>query len=178
MRTFRSDRHRDSVRRTDRRRTKKPKQAIHMRASIRGCGSGGEFVRFDVMAPGLVSIVLDCRRAAPLAHFWAVALGWKVREYDADEVARLGRLGLTPATDPTVAVDAPDGSLTLFVVEVPESKTAKNRLHLDVAVRDAAHYEELLELGARVQAVLPGWNVLVDPEGNEFCVTNPPRPSF
>jgi hypothetical protein len=61
----------------------------------------------------LTAIVLDCREAAPLARFWAEALGWAVRAYDEAEVARLASLGYTPQTDPSVAVDAPDGSVTL-----------------------------------------------------------------
>ncbi|WP_232667868.1 VOC family protein [Pseudonocardia sp. TRM90224] len=126
------------------------------------------------MLAGLHSIVLDCRRAAPLARFWATALGWLVREYDSAEVERLAGLGHTPDTDPAVAVDAPDGRLTLFVVEVPEPKSLKNRMHLDIRVRDAAHYQQLLDLGARLHQVLPEWHTMTDPEGNEFCIMNPP----
>jgi hypothetical protein len=119
----------------------------------------------------LAAIVLDCRQAAPLARFWAEALGWAVRPYDDAEIARLAGLGFTPETDPTVAVDSPDGTLTLFLVEVPEPKVAKNRMHLDVRAPDpAAHIEHLVGLGATVVERLPEWTVLADPEGNEFCV--------
>ena len=59
----------------------------------------------------LVGIVLDCRQASKLARFWEVALGWRIRPYDRAEVARLAGLGLTPQTDPMVAIDSPDGSL-------------------------------------------------------------------
>jgi hypothetical protein len=117
----------------------------------------------------LAAVVLDCRHAAPLARFWAEALGWAIRPYDADEVARLAGLGLTPETDPTVAVDSPDGSLTLWCAEVPESKAGKNRMHLDVRVGSAAHLDRLLALGATVRQRLPEWTVMADPEGNEFC---------
>jgi len=121
--------------------------------------------------PGrLVSIVLDCRHAAPLARFWAEALGWSVRPYDEAEIQRLAGLGFTPETDPTVAVDSPDGSLTLFCVEVPEPKSGKNRMHLDVRSADPAYFERLVALGATVVARRPEWTVMADPEGNEFCV--------
>jgi hypothetical protein len=122
---------------------------------------------------GLVGIVLDCRHASELARFWQAALGWRIRPYDDAEVARLAALGLTPETDPMVAVDSPDGSLTLHLQEVPEPKTAKNRMHIDIRLRDQAHLDELLRLGATVIAEQDGWWTLADPEGNEFCVPHP-----
>jgi hypothetical protein len=121
-----------------------------------------------------LDIVLDCRQAATLAPFWAAALGWQVRPYDEAEVARLATLGRTPETDPSVAVDRPDGTMTLLLIEVPEPKHGKNRMHLDIRVRDAAHLKELLDLGARVLTRHVDWWTLADPEGNEFDVTNPP----
>ncbi|GAA0915289.1 VOC family protein [Virgisporangium aurantiacum] len=122
---------------------------------------------------GLEAIVLDCRGAAALARFWEVALGWRIRPYDDAEVARLAALGLTPETDPMVAVDSPDGSLTFFLQQVPESKVVKNRVHVDVRLRDRAHLEQLLALGATVLSEHDdGLRVMADPEGNEFCVTS------
>jgi Glyoxalase-like domain len=121
----------------------------------------------------LVGIVLDCRHASNLARFWEVALGWRIRPYDQAEVARLAALGLTPETDPMVAVDSADGSLVLFLQEVPEPKTVKNRMHVDVRLRDEAHLEELLRLGATVISEHGGWRVVADPEGNEFCASGP-----
>jgi hypothetical protein len=65
---------------------------------------------------------------------------------------------------------------TLTFAYVPESKTVKNRLHLDVSPTDREQDEEvrrLLGLGARHADVGQGdvdWVVLADPEGNEFCV--------
>jgi hypothetical protein len=119
----------------------------------------------------LVGIVLDCRHASKLALFWEVALGWRIRAYDDAEVARLAALGLTPETDPMVAIDSPDGSLVFFLQEVPEPKTVKNRMHVDARLRDEAHLEELLRLGVTVEPTHDGWQVLADPEGNEFCAT-------
>lgn len=122
---------------------------------------------------GLVEIVLDCRHASKLARFWEAALGWRIRHYDDAEVARLAALGLTPETDPSVAIDAPDGSLVFFVQEVPEPKTGKNRMHVDIQLRDQAHLDELLRLGASVLSEQDRWLVLADPEGNEFCAKHP-----
>src|SRR4051812_49057699 len=118
----------------------------------------------------LTAIVLDCRRAGPLARFWAEALGWAVRPYDAAEVARLASLGHTPETDPSVAVDAPDGSVTLFCQEVPEPRTVKNRMHLDLGPASQAERDRLLALGATVVAERPEWTEMADPEGNVFCL--------
>lgn len=120
-----------------------------------------------------MEIVLDCQHASKLARFWRVALGWPVRPYDETEIARLAALGLTPETDPKVALDSPDGSLVFFLQEVPEPKAAKNRMHLDIRLRDETHLDELLRLGARVISEHDGWRILADPEGNEFCAKHP-----
>jgi hypothetical protein len=121
----------------------------------------------------LVEIVLDCRHASGLARFWEAALGWRIRPYDDVEIARLAALGLTPQSDPTVAIDSPDGSLVFFLQEVPEAKAVKNRMHVDVQLRDQAHLDELIRLGATVLCEHAGWRVLADPEGNEFCAKHP-----
>jgi hypothetical protein len=121
----------------------------------------------------LTAIVLDCREAVPLARFWAATLGWAVRPYDDAELARLASLGYTPQTDPSVAVDAPDGSVTLFCQEVPEPRTVKNRMHLDLQLASAADRDRLLALGATEREQHPDWTVMADPEGNEFCVFPP-----
>jgi Glyoxalase-like domain len=123
---------------------------------------------------GLAAIVIDCERAAPLARFWSLALGWPIRPYDQAEIERLAAEGRTPETDPTVAIDSPDGTLSVFCVEVPERKAAKNRVHLDILVRDRAHFDELVQQGARVLTERETWVVMADPEGNEFCVVDPP----
>jgi len=115
----------------------------------------------------LAAIVLDCRHAAPQARFWAAALGWQIRPYDDAEIARLAGLGRTPETDASVAVDSPDGSVTFWCTEVPEPKSVKNRMHLDLRASDPG---ALIELGARVVAEQDGWTTYLDPEGNEFDV--------
>lgn len=118
----------------------------------------------------LRDIVIDCERAAPLARFWAAAVdGYAVRPYDDEEIARLAGLGHTPETDPMVAVDGPGP--TLFFQEVPERKTVKNRVHLDLGATDRqAEVDRLLALGATIGTEYDDHTVLLDPEGNEFCI--------
>jgi hypothetical protein len=81
------------------------------------------------------AIVFDCADAAPLARFWASALGWSVAPYDEDELARLAEKGIyDPEDDPSVMVEPPEDTdlPALFFTEVPEEKVVKNRVHLDV----------------------------------------------
>jgi len=121
----------------------------------------------------LREIVIDCRHAPSLARFWAEVLDeYDVLPYDEAEIARLAALGLTPETDPTVGVGGPGP--TLFFQEVSEPKPdTKNRLHLDVETPDrSAEVERLLALGATIHTIHAGHTVLLDPEGNEFCVAD------
>src|SRR5215475_2540484 len=108
-----------------------------------------------------------------MSHLVETALGWRIRPYDEAEIARLGALGLTPESDPAVAIDSPDGSLVFFVQEVPEPRTVKNRMHVDIRLRDQAHLDELVRLGATVVSEHDGWRILVDPEGKEICAKHP-----
>jgi hypothetical protein len=127
----------------------------------------------------LRSIVVDCERPSKLAQFWAEVLGYRVRPYDEAEIAKLKAAGIDDiADDPSVAVDAPDGSLNVWFERVPEPKTVKNRVHLDVNLRPGESVEWLVSRGATV--VRPAyttpdqrWTVMADPEGNEFCVFAP-----
>ncbi|MFI2782022.1 VOC family protein [Streptomyces sp. ALB3] len=108
-------------------------------------------------------ITVDCADAYKLAGFWAEVLGSPVSDDDAPG-------------DPEALVEAP-GAALLFVT-VPESKSTKNRVHLDVRPEDRTRDEEverLLALGATPVADHRkpdgrGWVTLADPEGNEFCV--------
>jgi predicted enzyme related to lactoylglutathione lyase len=122
----------------------------------------------------LVHLVIDAADPSRLARFWAAALGWEVAAEESGEVD-VSPSGYT-YPDPV--------ALPLVFVPVPEAKTGKNRLHLDLASESVAHQaaqvERLLGLGAvRAdigQGVVP-WEVLADPEGNEFCVLDP-RPVY
>jgi hypothetical protein len=115
-------------------------------------------------------IVIDAVHPAALARFWAAALdGYAVRAYDAAEVARLAARGRTPETDPNVAVDGPGP--TLFFQETKAAKTGRNRVHLDLAGTErAAEVRRLCALGAAVRDECATYTVMLDPEGNEFCV--------
>jgi hypothetical protein len=129
------------------------------------------------------AIVFDCKRAAPLARFWADALGWEVAPYDEEELARLASRGIyDPEEDPSVLVQPPEDSIdspTLFFTEVPEDKVMKNRVHLDLQAEGdlETEVERLEQLGASIRnwAEEDGgmWCVMLDPEGNEFCVMPP-----
>ena len=107
-------------------------------------------------------ITIDAREPRTVAEFWASALGWRVVEEE----------------DQIVSIAPSDASWpTIDVVQVPEGKTVKNRLHLDLRADGSTAQEEvdrLLSLGARRADVGQGadvtWTVLADPEGNEFCV--------
>jgi hypothetical protein len=127
----------------------------------------------------LRDIVVDCARPSALAAFWAEVLGYRVRPYDDAEIERLRAADIHDiADDPTVPIDPPDGGPSIFFVQVPEPKTVKNRVHLDVNLYGADELDWLVGLGARVlrrinpSAGPDGW-VLADPEGNEFCVFPP-----
>jgi hypothetical protein len=123
------------------------------------------------------SVVVDCADNAGLARWWADVLGWTIVRETLDEVVVVPPHAL-PEGD-TAPVDR-RGPILVFGT-VPEGKTVKNRLHLDVAPGagddQAAEVERLLAKGAtRVDVGQRGdesWVVLADPEGNEFCVLSP-----
>ena len=106
------------------------------------------------------SVVVDCRAPAGVAEFWSRALGLPLQGPEGDD----NEFWLEPGGD------SPD----LLFCEVPESKTLKNRLHLDLRPEDqAAEVARLESLGARRIDIGQGvvtWVVMADPEGNEFCV--------
>jgi predicted enzyme related to lactoylglutathione lyase len=108
-------------------------------------------------------VTIDCSDPYTLATFWASVLDAKVSDED------------RPGDDEAL-VETPGAGL-LFV-QVPEGKSVKNRVHLDVQPQDRTRDEEverLLALGATLvgdhrNADGTGWATLADPEGNEFCV--------
>jgi hypothetical protein len=123
----------------------------------------------------LRDIVIDCRHPASLARFWAAALdGYRVAPYDDAEVARLRAMGVFDLEeDPMVLVERADGGGPRMLFQrVPEPKSVKNRLHLDVQADDAgAEVRRLTGLGARVLVQFDRHTVLADTEGNEFCLS-------
>jgi hypothetical protein len=119
-------------------------------------------------------VVVDCEHPASLARFWAAVLdGYDVAPYDEAELARLRSNGIDdPEDDPSVLVEAAPGVRPRFFFQlVPESKTVKNRLHLDLQADDRpTEVQRLVGHGATVIGEYDGWTLLADPEGNEFCV--------
>lgn len=114
----------------------------------------------------IAAITFDCRHAMDLARFWSAALDRPIDPGDestAEFFASIGRSG--PA----------DGRPVLMFIQVPEPKSVKNRVHLDLDAGDrAAEVERLVALGATVvhdkDEWGTRWTTLTDPEGNEFCV--------
>lgn len=110
-------------------------------------------------------VTVDCHDLPSQARFWAEVLDWKIL-YEADD---------------EIVVGAHEHALPgLCFVPVPESKTVKNRLHLDLTPDDQeAEVARILALGARRIDLGQGpgatWVTLADPEGNEFCVLRPMR---
>ena len=126
------------------------------------------------MGSRLTEIVVDCHDPVAQAAFWAAALDYHViRSEDGQvEIAPWEREPPDLAEQLRQAPSVP----TLVFVAVPEAKTVKNRLHLDLRPVNGVHeaeVERLLVLGAHRADVGQGdvpWVVLADPEGNEFCV--------
>jgi hypothetical protein len=121
----------------------------------------------------LKEIVVDAVHPASLARFWAAVLdGYAVRRYDAGEIARLAALGFTPETDPSVMVDGPGPSLCFQAAT--ELMPVKGRLHLDgVGAPRPDEIARITALGGTVRDHHDGYTVMLDPEGNPFCVQDP-----
>ncbi|HEV2894532.1 MAG TPA: VOC family protein [Actinomycetota bacterium] len=126
------------------------------------------------MGSRLTEIAVDCHDPHAQASFWAAALGYHVTHSEHGQV----EIGPWEREPPDLAdqVRRAPTAPTLVFVTVPEGKTVKNRLHLDIRPVDGssgAEVERLLGLGARQVDIGQGevpWVVLADPEGNEFCV--------
>ncbi len=119
-----------------------------------------------------LEIGIDTTDPEGLAPFWADALGYEVGDLDADGVY----LDLVPP-DEEPSTDRRAAPPAIYLQRVPESKTTKNRMHLDLMVEDPGTLvERLVALGGRTlgppQTGSEGgwWQVMTDPEGNEFCV--------
>ncbi len=110
------------------------------------------------MSITLENIAFDCTDAATLATFWAGVLSVEVDAEGNEFFATVNR-----------AADGP----TLMFLQVPEPRTVKNRLHLDLATADwATELDRLLTLGAQRldehDEYGTHWITLADPEGNVF----------
>lgn len=131
------------------------------------------------MSSKFTELAIDCADPAALARFWCAVLDYEVLDEDEDDgVVTIGSPGAPEGKE----VPGPVPPAMTFA-RVPEGKSVKNRLHIDVNPTDREQDEEvrrLLDLGARHadvgQADDVSWVCLVDPEGNEFCVLASRRP--
>lgn len=123
------------------------------------------------MTSRFTELNVDCHDPEGLAAFWCEVLDFKVIDRGEHEV-EIG--SWVPTVEGVRAGQMPP---TVVFVQVPEGRTVKNRLHLDVSPIDRSTEDEvtrLLALGATRTDVGQGpdrsWVVMADPEGNEFCV--------
>jgi len=141
-----------------------------------------------------VQVTFDCADPGALAEFWCEVLGYQLQPppagFDSWDKA-LDAWGVPPEEHKSRSAALPpegESRPRLFFQRVPEGKTAKNRLHLDVRAAPGslgdqrmtaldAEATRLVDLGAtRVRRVDPdgrmetGFVVMQDPESNEFCL--------
>ena len=113
------------------------------------------------MTVQLAHITLDCDDVLSVAGFWSSAFDQPLDEGAGEFFA---------------TINSADSSVpTLMFLKVPESKSTKNRMHVDLAADDRpAEVERLVGIGATHVADKEewghSWSVMADVEGNEFCV--------
>ncbi|MFY9587277.1 MAG: VOC family protein [Actinomycetota bacterium] len=115
-------------------------------------------------------LAIDCHDTKRVAEFWCAVLGYEITDMDGDLIEiGAGKLEAGPLRAGPVPP-------SIVFARVPESKTIKNRIHIDVNPIDATQEEEVARLealGAKRIDIGQGdvhWVVMADPEGNEFCV--------
>jgi len=119
------------------------------------------------MSARFKDLVLDAVDHHRLADWWCGAMGYVRKDSLTGKTDR-------PADWPIPIVPVEDGAGPLiWIVPVPESKTLKNRMHLDVWGDTAELIGQGATLVRRRDDVEIDWDVLADPEGNEFCVFVP-----
>lgn len=100
-------------------------------------------------------LVIDCNDLEVAAEFWSQALGTGVRFRE----------------EPYVGLEPTGEGVRVVLQRVPEPKTSKNRMHIDLWTDNLeAEVERLEGLGARRRDRMEDWWVMEDPDGNEFCV--------
>jgi predicted enzyme related to lactoylglutathione lyase len=128
---------------------------------LRGAGEGARRE-----APGIDSLVVDADDWRRVSGFWCAMLGYQVHAE--------GERGIE-------IVGSRVGDPMLSFVQVPEPKTVKNRIHLDVRpdTSMAAEVERATTLGATIRGYIEVegsfWTQMRDPEGNEFCLLRGPE---
>jgi hypothetical protein len=137
-------------------------------------------------------VTFDCLDPARLAEFWAAALGYELDappEGFATWPEALAAWGVPESewNSASAVVDPAGNGPRVFLQRVPEPRSVKNRVHLDLRMSDVTApldtrrtqvreaVPRLVELGAseshEVEKMGSYWVVMHDPEGNEFCVT-------
>ncbi|MFI8823234.1 VOC family protein [Streptomyces sp. NPDC053431] len=115
------------------------------------------------MAVRMYHLAVDCHDLPAQARFWAQVLDWRIL-FEAEN---------------EIVIGADEHALPgMCFLPVPERKSGKNRLHIDLTPDDQdAEVARIVGLGARRVDVGQDedatWVVLADPEGNEFCVLRP-----
>jgi hypothetical protein len=116
------------------------------------------------VSSAILNITFDCADPRALARFWGQVTGWPVDEEP------------QPGYEDSAVGTPGEGRPRLYFVRVPERKTIKNRVHLDVVPADRTQDEEITRLTGLGAMIISdgrpedGWVILADPEGNEFCV--------
>lgn len=114
------------------------------------------------MAAKIGNIAFDCDDVLKMAAFWSAVLGRPADKGSSEFFTAIG------------GADAERREPALYFNKVPESKQAKNRVHLDLVNPDPSAVDKLVRLGGTVvgkhQITGQRWTVMQDPEGNEFCI--------
>jgi hypothetical protein len=130
-------------------------------------------------------ITFDCDDAAAMVGFWSAALGYVEEPPPAgylswEDFLRANGITVPPPGSIGAICDPDQSGPRILFLRVPETKTVKNRVHLDIRAGRSddeknAKIAELTAAGAtevrRVDENGQWWMVMADPEGNEFCVT-------
>jgi hypothetical protein len=130
-------------------------------------------------------ITIDCDDAQQMMAFWSVALGYVEEPPPAgylswQDFLRAHDVPIPPTGSIGAIVDPEGIGPRVLFLRVPERKSVKNRVHLDLRAgrsddAKTAKIAELVSAGAstvrRVEEHGQWWMVMADPEGNEFCVT-------
>jgi predicted enzyme related to lactoylglutathione lyase len=122
------------------------------------------------LSVSILNVTFDCSDAGSVARFWSEVTTWPYTKVE------------TPGNPYWVVGPPAPGAVRFVFVNVPEVKTVKNRVHLDLAPAGESQSEEvarIVALGARIvddrrHATDGGWVVMADPEGNEFDIEASP----